>query len=70
VTVVEPVASAAAQPPRGIWTEEQAEALRARVRDATTKAVDRAASAVIETVNSLAAAIRARSERRGDGDRR
>lgn len=71
LTVAEPVASAAPQPPRGIWTDEQAEALRNRVRDVTAKAVDRAAGAVIETVNNVAAAIRARtSDRRGDGTRR
>jgi hypothetical protein len=71
LTVAEPVASAAPQPPRGIWTEEQAEALRTRVREATTRVVDRAAGAVIETVNNLASAIRARtSDRRGDGTRR
>ena len=60
-----------APPPRGLWTDEQAEALRGRLRDATAKAVDRAAGAVIETVNSMAAAIRSRtSPRRGDGSQR
>jgi hypothetical protein len=72
LTVAEPAASSATpRPPRGIWTDEQAEALRTRVRDVTTRVVDRAAGAVIETVNNVAGAIRSRtSDRRGDGTRR
>jgi hypothetical protein len=60
VAVAEPVATATPQP-RGVWSEEQAEAFRARLREVTATAVDRAAGAVIETVNSIAAAVRSRT---------
>jgi hypothetical protein len=55
-------------PTHGVWTPEQVEAFRARLSDATAKVVDKAAGAVIETVNTVAAAIRSRtsSQRRGD----
>jgi hypothetical protein len=67
LAVAEPVATATPQP-RGVWTDEQAEAFRARLRDVTANVVDRAAGAVIETVNIIAAAVRSRtsSDRRRD----
>jgi hypothetical protein len=67
LAVAEPVATATPQP-RGVWTDEQAEAFRARLREVTSTVVDRAAGAVIETVNSIAAAVRSRtsSDRRRD----
>jgi hypothetical protein len=79
VAVAEPaVAEPAADQPAaddgpeapGVWSEEQVEAFRARLREVTTTVVDRAAGAVIGTVNTLAAAIRSRtSSRRGDDNR-
>jgi hypothetical protein len=63
-----PPAATDVPPAHGVWTPEQVEAFRTRLSEATAKVVDRAAGAVIETVNTVAAAIRSRtsSERRGD----
>ncbi len=62
VAVAEPAATPV-QPPRGVWTEEQVEAARARLSEATAKFVDKAAGVVMETVNFVAATIRSRASR-------
>jgi hypothetical protein len=70
VTLVEPAATGESQP-RGVWTEEQVDAFRNRLRDVTANVVDKAAGAVIEAVNTVASVIRSRTsgDRRGDSDR-
>jgi hypothetical protein len=70
VAVAEPGATVAPRK-HGVWTDEQAAAFRARLREATANVVDKAAGAVIETVNTVAGVIRSRtsSNRRSD-DRR
>ncbi len=70
MAVAEP-AAIVVQQRHGVWTEEQVEAFRTRLREVTAKVVDKAAGAVIETVNTVAAAIRSRtsSDRRGDDSR-
>jgi hypothetical protein len=70
VAVAEPAATDRPQT-RGVWTDEQVEAFRTRLREVTATFVDKAAAAVIETVNAVAAAIRSRtsSDRRGDDSR-
>lgn len=70
VAVAEP-APAAAPHTGGVWTDEQVAAMRARVREATASVVDKAAGAVIDTVNVVAAAIRSRTQsgRGGNGRR-
>ena len=47
----------------GVWSDEQVEAFRARLREATATFVDKAAGAVIGTINTVADAIRARARR-------
>ena len=65
---IAPPAATGVPPARGVWTPEQVGAFRSRLSEATAKVVDRAAGAVIETVNAVASAIRSRtsSQRRGD----
>jgi hypothetical protein len=54
--------------PQGVWSDEQIEAFRARLREGTATVVDKAAGAVIGAVNTIAAVLRSRtSERRDDG---
>ena len=36
-----------------MWTEEQAEAFRTQLREVTAKVVDKAAGAVIDTINTV-----------------
>jgi hypothetical protein len=60
VAVAEPEATIVEQT-RGVWTDEQVEAFRNRLRETTADIVDRAAGAVIETINVVAAAIRSRT---------
>lgn len=60
VAVAEPEATIVEQT-RGVWTDEEVEALRNRIRETTADIVDRAAGAVIETINVVAAAIRSRT---------
>lgn len=48
-------------PPAGVWSDDQVEAIRTRLSEVTATVVDRAAGAVMETINTVAAAIRARS---------
>jgi len=69
VAVPEPVTTP--QQPQGVWTDEQAEAFRAKLREVTATFVDKAAGAVIGTVNTVVALIRSRtsSDRRGDDSR-
>jgi hypothetical protein len=67
VAVAEPATGAPQK--QGVWTEEQAEAFRTRLRDVTAKFVDKTAAAVIDTVNTVAAAIRSRTSSDRD-DRR
>jgi hypothetical protein len=55
---------------RGVWTDEQVDAVRARLRDATATFVDKAAGAVMETVNVVASAIRSRTSPDQRRDRR
>jgi len=71
VAVAEPTATVVQQP-HGVWTDEQVEAFRTRLREVTATVVDKAAGAVIETVNTVAGASRSRisSNRRGDDSRR
>jgi len=67
VAVAVPAATVVQQP-HGVWTDEQVEAFRTRLREVTATVVDKAAGAVIEAVNTVAAVIRSRtsSDRRGD----
>jgi hypothetical protein len=44
-----------------VWSDEQVAALRTRITDATAKAVDKAAGAVLGVVNTIAARIRSRN---------
>jgi hypothetical protein len=68
LAVAEPAQTTARQ--RGVWSDEQVEAFRAQLREGTANVVDKAATAVIETVNTIAAALRSRmSQRRGEGRR-
>jgi hypothetical protein len=60
VAVAEPEATIVEQT-HGVWTDEQVEAFRNRLRETTADIVDRAAGAVIETINAVAAAIRSRT---------
>ena len=68
VAVAEPAATYRPQT-HGVWSDEQVEAFRARLREATATFVDKAAGAVIGTINTVAVAIRARNRRtiRHDG---
>jgi nicotinate-nucleotide--dimethylbenzimidazole phosphoribosyltransferase len=61
-TVAEPAATDRPQTHR-VWSDEQAEAFRARLREVTATFVDKAAGVVIETVNTVAVAIRSRTRR-------
>ena len=69
VAVTPPTATTAPQP-RGVWTEEQAAAFRARLSQGTAKAVDAAAGAVIEAINGVTELIRSRAANRRGGGRR
>jgi hypothetical protein len=69
VAFAEPAAADRPQT-HGVWSDEQVEAFRARLREVTTTFVDKAAGAVIGTVNTVAVAIRSRTRRTvGDDDR-
>jgi hypothetical protein len=68
--LVVPEPAAHAVPPiGGVWTDEQVDAVRARVREVTSNAADKAAGAVMAAVNLVASAIRSRtsSDRPRDG---
>jgi hypothetical protein len=51
-----------------VWSDKQVEAFRARLRQVTATFVDKAAGAVISTVNAIAVAIRSRTSPRRPGD--
>jgi hypothetical protein len=71
--LVVPEPAAHAVPPiGGVWTDEQVDAVRARVREVTANVADKATGAMMTAVNMVAAAIRSRtsSDHPRDGGQR